>query len=86
MLVVPVLVKRLQKGDELDFVSTQDGFDLRRLLRVGDKDLVVARGSTLLERFLKQMPAHLENVERLELNILASVLEQIHHHFEILFV
>jgi hypothetical protein len=43
LLVISVIVEVTKEGGELVLVAAKNGFDLRRLLRIGDEDLYVER-------------------------------------------
>ena len=70
----------LQEFEELVLVTPKDALYLRRLLRVGDEHLW-ADVSRTSRRQIRQ--ADLEHVECLELDILALVPKEIHHHLQI---
>lgn len=92
----------LKEGDKLDLVAPKDRLNLWWLLWVGDKDLVELivevklweEGGRNAKRSACCFPpsqlvlhsTNLENMECLELNILAPIFEQIHHHLEVILV
>lgn len=98
LFVVAVVVKVAQERDQPVLVPPQDRFDLWRLFRVRDKDLcrdahVDVKSRTPSEYSPRGGSAgygrrrtHLEDVERLELDVLAPIFEQIHHDLEVLLV
>jgi hypothetical protein len=53
----------LEENQQFILIPSEDGFDLRRFLGVGDKNL--------------------EYMESLELNVLAFITEEVHHHLKI---
>ena len=76
-------MERLQERDQLGLVPPKDRFDLWRFVRIRDKDLP-SLSASISQPGDEQ--AHLEDVERLELDVLAPVFEQVHHHFQVLLV
>jgi hypothetical protein len=76
----------LEESQKLLLVPTQNCFYLRRFLGVRNEHLASkgaksAGGNTLT----KTRQNDLEDMERLELDVLALISQQVHHHLEISF-
>ena len=62
-LTILIVVEILEESKQFFLIPSENGFDLRRLLGIGNKDL--------------------EYMERFELNVLALIAEEVHHHLEV---
>ena len=84
LLVLLVVVEVAEEREELVLVAAEDRLDLRRLLRVCDKDLQFTNAITDPFRLLiRQKIKHLKYMECLELDIFALVAQQVHHHLQV---
>ena len=77
-------MERFQKIEEFFLVPPKNTFDLRRFFRIRDKHL--AYHSKFNDKTSRNAETYFEHVEGLELDVLAFIPKQVHHHFQIGFI
>lgn len=81
MRTVFVVVKVLEENKQLILVPPENTLDLWRLLRVRHEYLYAPPISPGRSRNARA--AHLEHMKRLELDVLALIAQEVHHHLQI---
>lgn len=84
MPTILVVVEVFEEDKQLLLVPPQDGLDLRRFLRVRHEDLQTAISHK--RHATTTSVAYLEDMKGLELDVLALIAQQVHHHLQVVLI